>query len=165
VYLGAAYSSYSFAKAHLSNTLFADTGEPIGTAPFQQQLLGEMTEAFETARLWMARQIELETAEPPIMDKADVVRQWRVAKGSVAEAAFTVGTKAFTACGTSNTGNSGVISRMLRDLSMGLVQAFPAEKGRMEAATTIVRGVESTQFGAAAKPQSGTGSASPKPKS
>jgi alkylation response protein AidB-like acyl-CoA dehydrogenase len=155
VYLGAALASYRFATEHLRNTTFADTGEPIGTAPFQQQLLGEMTEQFETARLWLARQLELETTDEPLMDKTDVVRQWRVAKGSVAESAFAVGQKALTACGTSNTGNSGLIARMLRDLSMGLVQAFPAEKGRMEAATTIVKGSESTQFAAAKKPEAG----------
>ena len=43
------------------------------------------------------------------------------------------------------------MSRMLRDLSMGLVQAFPAEKGRMEAASMIVTGAGSTQFAAAGK--------------
>lgn len=151
VYLGAAVASYRFASNHLRTSTFADTGEPIGTAPFQQQLLGEMTADLETARLWLARQVLLETSEPPVLAKDDVVRQWRMAKGSVAEHAFSVGTRAFTACGTSNTTNSGVIARMLRDLSMGLVQAFPAEKGRMEAATMIVKGAGSTQFSPAAK--------------
>ena len=38
-------------------------------------------------------------------------------------------------------------ARMLRDLSMGLVQAFPVEKGRMEVADdALVRGTGSTQF-------------------
>ncbi len=151
VYLGAALATYQFAREHLRTTTFADTGEPIGTAPFQQQLLGEMTADLETARLWLARQLELESSEPPMMDKDDVVRQWRLAKGSVAEHAFAVGTGALKACGTSNTGNSGVVARMLRDLSMGLVQAFPAEKGRMEAATMIIKGSGSTQFAPAAK--------------
>ena len=151
VYLGAALASYRFATEHLRTTTFADTGEPIGTAPFQQQLLGQMTADLETARLWLARQLELESSEPPLMDKDDVVRQWRVAKGSVAQHAFSVGTGALSACGTSNTTNSGVVARMLRDLSMGLVQAFPAEKGRMEAATMIIKGSGSTQFAPAAR--------------
>lgn len=151
VYLGAALAVYRFATEHLRTTTFADTGEPIGTAPFQQQLLGQMTADLETARLWLARQLELESSVPPLMDKDDVVRQWRVAKGSVAQHAFAVGTSAFSACGTSNTTNSGVVARMLRDLSMGLVQAFPAEKGRMEAATMIIKGSGSTQFAPAVR--------------
>ena len=106
---------------------------------------------YETARLWLARQLELESSVPPIMDKDEVVRQWRVAKGSVAQHAFAVGTGALSACGTSNTANSGIVARMLRDLSMGLVQAFPAEKGRMEAATMIIKGSGSTQFAPAAR--------------
>lgn len=157
VYLGAAAAAYRFATDHLRSTTFADTGQPIGTAAFQQQLLGQMAADFESARLWLTRQIELETSDPPIMAKDDVVRQWRLAKGSVAQHAFAVGQGAFTACGTSNTGNSGVLARMLRDLSMGLVQAFPAEKGRMEAASMIISGTGSTQFApssASAQPQS-----------
>ncbi len=151
VYLGAALAVYRFAVEHLRTTTFADTGEPIGTAPFQQQLLGQMTADLETARLWLSRQLELESSDPPRMDKDDVVRQWRVAKGSVAQHAFAVGAGALSACGTSNTTNSGVVARMLRDLSMGLVQAFPAEKGRMEAATMIIKGSGSTQFAPAAR--------------
>lgn len=152
VYLGAALASRRFATEHLRTSTFVDTGAPIGTAPFQQQLLGQLLADFETARLWLARQVELEVSDPPIMDKDEVVRQWRLAKGSVAQHAFAVGTGAFTACGTSNTTNSGVLSRMLRDLSMGLVQAFPAEKGRMEAATMVVNGTGSTQFAPADPP-------------
>ncbi|MEL7208669.1 MAG: hypothetical protein AAGK32_10640, partial [Actinomycetota bacterium] len=76
----------------------------------------------------------------------DVVRQWRLAKGTVAESAFEVAKTAMKACGTSNTTNGGPIARGLRDLSMGLVQAFPAEKGRLEAASFIVAGQEGDQF-------------------
>jgi hypothetical protein len=43
-------------------------------------------------------------------------------------------------CGTSNTGNGGVIARMLRDITMGLVMAFPPERGRLEAAKMVVEG-------------------------
>lgn len=146
VYLGAATAVYRFAANHLRTSTFADTGEPIGTAPFQQQLLGQMTQDLETAKRWLVHQLRLETSEPPIMAKNDVVANWRIAKGAVAEHGFAVATAALKACGTSNTGNSGMVSRMLRDLSMGLVQAFPAEKGRMEAASMIVTGTGSTQF-------------------
>jgi hypothetical protein len=58
-----------------------------------------------------------------------------------------VATNALKACGTGHTTNSGMVARMLRDLTMGLVQAFPPEKGRLEAASMIVTGAESTQFG------------------
>lgn len=148
VYLGAACSVYDWALKHLTTTTFSDSGAPIGTAPFQQQLIGEMRMHLDTATLWLRRQVDLETSEPPLLPKPDVVRQWRLAKGTVADAAFAVGVCAMKACGTSNTGNSGVVARGLRDLSMGLVQAFPAEKGRLEAASLLVSGAESTQFGA-----------------
>ena len=55
--------------------------------------------------------------------------------------------QAFKACGTGNTGMTGAISRGLRDLSMGLVQGFPAERGRLEAASYLVFGKEGDQFG------------------
>jgi len=148
VYLGAACSVYDWALRHLTTTTFSDSGAPIGSAPFQQQLIGEMRMHLDTATLWLRRQVDLETSEPPLLPKPDVVRQWRLAKGTVADAAFAVGVCAMKACGTSNTGNSGVVARGLRDLSMGLVQAFPAEKGRLEAASLLVSGAESTQFGA-----------------
>lgn len=148
VYLGAACAVYDWAMKHLTTTTFSDSGAPIGSAPFQQQLIGEMRMHLDTATLWLRRQVDLETSEPPLLPKPDVVRQWRLAKGTVADEAFAVGVCAIKACGTSNTGNSGVVARGLRDLSMGLVQAFPAEKGRLEAASLLVSGAESTQFGA-----------------
>ena len=111
----------------------------IAESPFHQQLIGEMTTNLESAYLWMRRQIELETSEPPIASKNRVVRQWRMSKGSVAELAFQMGVNALKACGTSNTNNTGVISRGLRDLSMGLVQAFPAERGRLMAAEMVIK--------------------------
>ncbi len=98
-----------------------------------------MTTDLENAYLWLRRQIELETSEPPLLPKNRVVRQWRMSKGSIAELAFKVGVNALKACGTSNTGNSGVIARGLRDLAMGLVQAFPAERGRLMAAEMVVK--------------------------
>jgi len=150
VYLGAATAVYRYAVEHLRTTTFADTGAPIGTAPFQQQLVGQMTQDLETAKRWLVHQLLLETSEPPILPKDDVVANWRIAKGAVAEHGFAVATGALKACGTSNTTNSGLVARMLRDLTMGLVQAFPAEKGRLEAASMIVTGAGSTQFAGAA---------------
>jgi alkylation response protein AidB-like acyl-CoA dehydrogenase len=150
-YLGAAQAVYDYAIAHLTNTTFADTGDPIGTAPFQQQLIGSMTAHLGTARQWLLEQLALETSEPPRLPKAEVVANWRIAKGMVAEEGFAVAKDALKACGTSNTGFSGTVSRMYRDLTMGLVQAFPAERGRLEAASAIVTGSESTQFGGARK--------------
>lgn len=147
VYLGCAQAVYDFTIAHLTSSTFSDTGQPIGTAPFQQQLIGEMRTNLDTAVIWLRRQLTLETSEPPLWPKADVIRNWRLAKGAIAEAAFAVGTCALKACGTSGTGNSGVVARSLRDLSMGLVQAFPPERGRLEAASMLVTGSESTQFG------------------
>jgi len=147
VYLGAARAVYDWTIAHLTNTTFADTGRPIGTAPFQQQLIGEMAMHLETATGWLRRQIELETSEPPLRPKDEVVRQWRIAKGTISDEAFAVATCALKASGTSNTGNSGMIARSLRDLSMGLVQAFPPERGRLEAAAGIVGDGETASFG------------------
>ena len=146
VYLGAAQAAYDFAINHLTSTTFSDTGKPIGTAPMHQQLIGHMRNELDTATLWLRRQVQLETSDPPLLPKNDVIRQWRLAKGTVAESGFEVAKTALKACGTSNTGMSGPISRNLRDLSMGLVQAFPAEKGRIEAAQFIVEGREMTQF-------------------
>ncbi|MEZ5267243.1 MAG: hypothetical protein R2789_01285 [Microthrixaceae bacterium] len=60
-----------------------------------------------------------------------MVANWRIAKGMVAEEGFAVAKCALKACGTSNTTFSGTVSRMYRDLTMGLVQAFPAERGRL----------------------------------
>ena len=147
VYLGAAKAVHDFTLRHLTQTTFKDTGEPIGTADFQRQIIGKMREALDTALLWMRRQIELETIEPPPLPKDQTVATWRIAKGTCAEAAMEVATSALKACGTSNTVNDGVVARSLRDISMGLVQAFPPERGRLEGALAIVTGSESQQFG------------------
>lgn len=149
VYAGAAYAVYRHTIGHLTETTFTDTGAPIGSAPFQQQLIGSMRQHLDTALLWLRRQIELETSEPPIWPKDDVVRNWRLAKGSIAEAAFGVATDALKACGTSGTTNGGLVARTLRDVSMGLVQAFPPERGRLDAAAALVGGSEGASFAGA----------------
>ena len=151
IYLGAAQSVYDHALNYLKNTKFGDTNDSIAMSPMHQALIGKMTNDLETAYLWLRRQIELESSEPPILPKERVIRQWRLAKGAMCEAAFNVAVNAFKACGTSNTGNSGVIARGMRDLSMGLVQAFPAERGRLEAAEMVSKEKVTTDFAVAEK--------------
>jgi alkylation response protein AidB-like acyl-CoA dehydrogenase len=151
IYLGGAQTVYDYALDFLKHTKFSDTGDPIATTPMHQALIGKMTNDLETAYIWLRRQLELETSNPPILPKERVVRQWRLAKGAMCEAAFNVAVNAFKACGTSNTGNNGVIARGMRDLSMGLVQAFPAERGRLEAAEMVTKEKANTDFAVAEK--------------
>ena len=146
LYLGAAKQAYDFALASTMRMKFEDTGKPIATSPFHQELIGKMTVEMETARLWLRRQIDLETCEPPTAGKTEVVQHWRMAKGVISESAFLVAQLAMKMCGTSGTANRGVIARMLRDTAMALVMAFPAERGRLEAAKTITDGQETTSF-------------------
>ena len=105
-----------------------------------------MSTDLESAYLWMRRQLEIETTEPPPLAKQQVVKQWRMAKGEINELAFGIAVNVLKACGTSNTNNTGVISRALRDLSMGLVQAFPAERGRLMAAEIVTKEHLPTDF-------------------
>lgn len=144
-YAGAAFSAYRQALGALTSKKFADTGKPIGSAPFQQELIGKMMVDLETALLWLRRQLELETSEPPLLPKHDVIKQWRLCKGVVAEAGFSVAVNALKASGTS--GTMGDPARYLRELAMGIVQAFPAERGRLMAAQMEVEGSEQSQFG------------------
>lgn len=147
VYIGAAQAVYDFAIEYLSTTTYHESKEAIGTSPLHKQLIGKMRAHLDTAYLWARRQIELETAVPHILPKDDVVATWRIAKGEIADNCFQVAVQALKACGTSNTGMDGIISRSLRDLSMGLVQGFPAERGRLEAAEYLIAGREGAQFG------------------
>ncbi|MFT5223582.1 MAG: alkylation response protein AidB-like acyl-CoA dehydrogenase [Glaciecola sp.] len=148
VYLGAAQSVFSEAVSQLTTKTFADTGESLASAsPMHQRLIGDMLAELEAGYLWLRRQVWMESTEPAPKAKDDVIRTWRLTKGSVAEHANAVALLALKACGTSATGNRGIIARGLRDTSMGLVQAFPSERGRLEAAAMIVTGAEGTQFG------------------
>ena len=146
IYLGAAKQAYDFALDYTMGIKFHNTGKPVASSPFHQELIGKMTAEMETARLWLKRQIDLETSQPPIKDKNEVVQNWRLTKGVVTESAFEVAKLALKMCGTSNTANNGVIARMLRDITMSLIMAFPAERGRLEAAKTIVEGQETEAF-------------------
>ncbi len=137
VYVGAAQHVYDHTLQGLTTKTFADTGRPIAESPMHQVIIGEMTERLETAYLWLKRQLLLETSEPPLAAKGDVYRQWRLAKGSICEAAFDVAMGAFKASGTSGATLNGVVGRALRDLAMGLVMTFPPERGRLEAASMV----------------------------
>lgn len=149
VYLGAAQAAYDAALQRLTTRKLADTGESLASASaYHLELIGKMTADLETGYVWLRRQLELETSEPPLASKAEVVRQWRLCKGEVCEACFRVATTALRACGTSATGNRGPIARAIRDLSMGLVQAFPAERGRLEAARMVVNARAQALMGA-----------------
>jgi alkylation response protein AidB-like acyl-CoA dehydrogenase len=139
LYLGIANGVFDYTINFLSKLKFQDTGKSIfAESAFHQELVGHMAVDLETGFLWTRRQLELETSETPILPKNKVVEHWRMCKGAVCEASHRVAVNALKACGTSNTGNHGVIARGLRDLAMGLVQAFPAERGRIEAAKSIV---------------------------
>ena len=149
VYVGAAQAVYDFAMGHLTTTTYHGTDEPIGGSDLHRQLIGKMRAHLDTAYVWARRQILLETADPELIPKADVVANWRIAKGEIADNCFQVAVHALKACGTGNTGMAGAVSRGLRDLSMALVQGFPAERGRLEAASYLVFGAEGAQFGTA----------------
>ncbi len=146
IYLGAAKAAYDYALEKTMRMKFEDTGMPIATSPFHQELIGNMAAKLETARLWLRRQIELETSDPPIASKTEVIRHWRLAKGMISECAFEVTKIALKMTGTSGTANRGLIARMFRDVAMSLVMGFPAERGRLEAARSIVEGEETKTF-------------------
>ena len=147
VYAGAAWAIKKTVVAMLSERKFADTGKPLGTAPMHQQLIGQILVDLESVMLWLRRQLELETSEPPLKSKAEVVQQWRLCKGQVAEHGFRVAMTALKCAGTSGTSNSQPYARALRDMSMALVQAFPAERGRLMAAEIEIAESEQSQFG------------------
>ncbi|MCX6130361.1 MAG: acyl-CoA/acyl-ACP dehydrogenase [Proteobacteria bacterium] len=147
VYLGAAHSVYHNCLDTLLSRKFEDTGRSIAESPMHRELIGRMAMNLETASLWLRRQLQLETANPPLLSKNEVIRNWRLCKGIVSDMAFAVATDALKASGTSGTSNTGFIARGFRDLAMGLVQAFPSERGRLEAAEMIISQKQATLFG------------------
>jgi alkylation response protein AidB-like acyl-CoA dehydrogenase len=146
IYLGAAKAAYDYALEKTMHMKFEDTGLPIATSSFHQELIGNMAAKLETARLWLRHQVELETSDPPIASKTEVIRHWRLAQGMISECAFEVTKIALKMTGTSGTANRGLIARMFRDVAMSLVMGFPAERGRLEAAKSIVEGAETRTF-------------------
>ena len=151
IYLGGAFAVYHSAMKNMVELKFEDTGRPLGSGPFQQQLIGDMFADLNTAMLWARRMIHIETAEPPILSKEEVMPFWRTCKGQVAEHSFKVTQHALKLAGTSGTLFTTPYSRALRDVAMGLVQAFPAERGRLQTAQMLVEGAEQQSFGALKK--------------
>lgn len=149
IYLGGAFAVYNSVLKAVTTKKFVDTGKPIGTGPFQQQLIGQMYADYQTALLWAQKQIKLEAAPVPLIPKMELNLFWRTAKGQIAEYAFEVAQSALKINGTSGTGFSMPTSRAIRDLAMGLVQAFPAERGRLQTAALLVEGAEQLGFGVA----------------
>lgn len=137
VYTGCAQRVYDETLAATTRKTFADTGEPIASSPVHQVLIGEMTRQLQTAYLWLRYQLGIETVEPPIKPKPEVFTQWRLGKGAVTEACFQVALGALKAGGTSAASMDGVAGRALRDLAMGLVMTFPAERGVLEVARIV----------------------------
>ena len=151
IYLGGAFAVYHTALRDMRERKFQDTGRPLGTGPYQRQLIGDMYADLNTALLWARRMIDIETAEPPIVPQEEVMPFWRTCKGQVAEYSFKVTQHALKLAGTAGTLFGTPFSRALRDVAMGLVQAFPAERGRLETAQLLVEGSEQTSFGALRK--------------
>lgn len=151
IYLAGAFAVYQEAMKNMRERKFEDTGRPLGTGPYQSQLIGEMYADLNTALLWARRMIQIETAEPPILPKEEIMPFWRTCKGQVAEHAFKVTQHALKLAGTSGTLFTTPFSRALRDVSMGLVQAFPAERGRLETAKMLMEESEQLSFGALKK--------------
>ncbi len=137
VYTGCAQRVYDETLTATTTKTFADTGEPIASSPVHQVLFGEMTRQLETAYLWLRYQLAVETAEVPFKPKQEVFAQWRLGKGAVTEACFQVALGALKAGGTSAASMSGFAGRALRDLAMGLVMTFPAERGMLEVARIV----------------------------
>jgi alkylation response protein AidB-like acyl-CoA dehydrogenase len=147
VYAGAAWRVYEDTIGALRAKSFADTGNSVGASALHQVLVGDMMVNMQTALLWLRRQLVLESSEPPLKPKDEVVKQWRLCKGMIAESGYQVAVMALKCMGTSGTTNTGIQARALRDLTMGLIQAFPAEKGRLMAAQLELDGQEQSQFG------------------
>jgi alkylation response protein AidB-like acyl-CoA dehydrogenase len=146
VYAGVVHNVYTETINMLKTKKFVDTGRPLGTGPMYQQLVGEMLTNYHTAILWLRRQLELETANPPLLPKEEVVKLWRLCKGQVAESGFQVAVLALKATGTSGGLANATTARALREMAMGIVQAYPAERGRLDAAYTEIVGEAEALF-------------------
>ena len=140
IYAGVARNSYEYALDRTMAMKFGDTGASIATSPMHQILIGETEQKLEDLHMWLRRQIDLESSEPPLLPNADVARTWRLTKGTICERAFEVTANALKMCGTSGALMDNEIGRSLRDAAMGLVQAFPAERGKLDVAKQITSG-------------------------
>ena len=148
IYLGGAFAVYRTALQNMRERKFQDTGRPLGTGPYQQQLIGEMYADLNTALLWARRMIDIETAEPPIVPQEEVMPFWRTCKGQVAECSFSGrAARAQARRYRGHTLRYAVFAAPCAIWPWGLVQAFPAERGRLEAAQMLVEGSGQTAFG------------------
>ncbi len=163
IYAGVARGVWDYAMMRTMSATFADTGKPIASSPMHQVMIGEGERHLSEAHLWLARQVELEASEPPLLPKEDVVASWKLAKGAICEHAHEVALVSLKMCGTSGALMGNEIGRAVRDTVMGLVQAFPAERGKLDLAKMIVdkegwAGLTTTDSFAKPVPQSRNGS-------
>ncbi len=140
IYAGIAQGVWDFAMGRVMNAKFADTGKPIASSEMHQVMIGNGERHLAEAHLWLNRQVLLEASEPPILPKNEVVQSWKLAKGAITEHAHEVALTALKMCGTSGALMGNEIGRAVRDTTMGLVQAFPAERGKLDLAKMIVDG-------------------------
>lgn len=138
IYAGVARGVWEYAMNRVMSATFADTGKPIASSPMHQVMIGEGERELAEAHLWLRRQVDLEASDPPLLPKQDVVNSWKLAKGAITEHAHQVSLLALKMCGTSGALMGTQIGRGVRDTAMGLVQAFPAERGKLDLAKTIV---------------------------
>jgi alkylation response protein AidB-like acyl-CoA dehydrogenase len=138
IYAGIAQGAWDYAMSRTMAATFADTGKPIASSPMHQVLIGDGERHLAEAHLWLRRQVELEASDPPILPKNEVVQSWKLAKGAICEHAHEVSLAALKMCGTSGALMGNTIGRAVRDTAMGLVQAFPAERGKLDLAKMIV---------------------------
>ena len=117
---------------------FADTGAPIASSPMHQVLIGQAETLLEEAHLWPAASCSSRAANRRVLPKPEVVKTWRMSKGAICERSHEVVTLALKMCGTSGALMDNEIGRSLRDSAMGLVQAFPAERGQLDLAKMVV---------------------------
>ncbi len=146
IYIGIARGAYDFALARTMSQKFADTGAPIASSPMHQVLIGNTEQVLEDIHLWGRRQVLLESSEVEILSKQDVVKMWRLSKGAICEGAFQVAANAIKMCGTSGALMDNELGRAMRDTTMGLVQAFPVERGKLDLAKMIVENEGSAGF-------------------
>ena len=140
IYAGNARATYEYALDKTMTMKFGDTGAPIASSPMHQVMIGEAETKLEEAHIWLRRQLDLETLTPPLQDNAYTGRNWRISKGAICEASFEVATLALKMSGTSQALLDNQIGRGLRDAAMGLVQAFPAERGKLDYAKQVTTG-------------------------
>ncbi|WP_104106283.1 acyl-CoA dehydrogenase family protein [Nocardioides sp. 616] len=138
IYAGIAQGAWSYAMERTMSATFADTGKPIASSPMHQVLIGDGERHLAEAHLWLRRQVDLEASDPPILPKNEVVQSWKLAKGAICEHAHDVALTALKMCGTSGALMGNVTGRAVRDTAMGLVQAFPAERGKLDFAKMVV---------------------------